>query len=175
MQCPACQLTLLKPVKLEPSLMARKCTHCEGVLIDLLSYRAWRENMPDCELPELMEVEDRKGALICSKCQHFMLKYKICDEHENFIDVCTHCDEAWLDEGEWQLLGALLMQDKLTKIFTEPWQRKIRQDRVEADQRARNQALLGELDYQEAERITQWINDHPKKEDLIRILFHQNH
>lgn len=116
---------------------------------------------------------DSKRALVCPKCSRVMLKFKIGGARPNMIDVCGHCDEAWLDEGEWQLLEALSLQNKLTAIFTEPWQRRIRLEGAATTQRRRNQKILGDEDFAELERILAWIEQHPKKSDLIRILCHE--
>ena len=175
MHCPSCQSSSLKPIKLESNLPAWKCLNCSGVLIDLLSYRAWNEKsgMSSGEQTSVAEVTDSKHALVCPKCSRVMLKFKISGQHANAIDVCTHCDEAWLDEGEWQLLEALSLQEKLTAIFTEPWQRRIRMEKAEEAQRQRNREILGDEDLAEVERIAAWIDQHPRKPDLIRILFNQ--
>ena len=73
-----------------------------------------------------------------------MLKFRIAGETSNKIDVCQSCDEAWLDEGEWELLGALKIQHKLNSIFTDPWQRNIREENAKKAQEKRFEDLLGE-------------------------------
>ncbi len=175
MHCPSCKSTSLKPIKLSANLPARKCLNCSGVLIDLLSYRAWRDRSSSIpqNAPSVTEVADNKRALVCPKCSRVMLKFKIGGAQSNTIDVCGHCDEAWLDEGEWQLLGALELQGQLTEIFTEPWQRRVRSESAEQSQRQRNKEILGEKDFAELERIAAWIEQHPRKSDLIRILCHE--
>lgn len=172
MHCPSCKSSSLKPVKLESNLPAWKCLSCQGVLIDLLSYRAWNEmsGMSEARQMSVTEIADSKHALVRPKCSRVMLKFKISGQHSNAIDVCSHCDEAWLDEGEWQLLGALSLRDRLTAIFTEPWQRRIRMEKAEEAQRRRNREILGNEDLAEVERIAAWIEQHPRKSDLIRIL-----
>lgn len=173
MQCPSCKNTSLKPIKLQENLPARKCQECEGVLIDLLSYRAWRDGTysePESTQAAKIEVEDNSKALICSKCSKLMLKFKISGKQQNKVDVCVNCDEAWLDKGEWQLLEALSLQEKLTAIFTEPWQRRIREDEIKFSQQQRYEASLGKEDYSKLIQFKEWIESHPKKDELVRLL-----
>jgi Zn-finger nucleic acid-binding protein len=99
-----------------------------------------------------------------------MLKFKISGEHQNRVDVCTNCDTAWLDQGEWELLGSLSMQSKLSTILTEPWQRRIREEGISASQQQRFEDILGQHDYKKLMDFKQWIESHPKKQELERIL-----
>jgi Zn-finger nucleic acid-binding protein len=173
MHCPKCDKhSTLKPIKLNASLIARKCCSCYGLLIDLLSYRAWRDRWAEKEHPkaELIEVEDNSHALLCPNCSRIMLKFRIGKVASNTIDVCTYCDVSWLDEGEWELLGALALQSKLTKIFTEPWQRQLRNEQTEEARAERNEALVGKDTMLKVNEMTYWIESHPKREEVLRIL-----
>lgn len=172
MQCPSCNSNSLKPIKLQIGLPARQCQKCSGVLIDLLSYREWAEDYShnSANQQQLMEVEDNSKALVCPKCSKIMLKFRIAGSTLNKIDVCSSCDEAWLDSGEWQLLGSLALQDKLNTIFTEPWQTSIRENDIEISHKTRFKELLGNSDYNKLTEIKDWINGHPQKADLIRFI-----
>lgn len=173
MQCPSCKSYTLKPVKLEHGLVARECIKCQGVLIDLLSYRKWAEDStptPDANITPLQEVVDNSKALACPKCSRVMLKFRVTGSADNKVDVCSGCDDAWLDYGEWDLLGALAIQDKLTAIFTEPWQRNIREENRTASHEKRFVELLGNEDYKKLDDLKKWVDGHAKKSDLIRFL-----
>jgi Zn-finger nucleic acid-binding protein len=172
MQCPSCSSSSLKLTKLEDQLPARECLNCHGILLDLLTYRAWAEKQPHPTKSHTTqcEVEDNGKALICPKCSKLMLKFRITGEKTNTIDVCTNCDDAWLDKGEWTLLSELSLQKKLNRIFTDPWQRQIRKDIATKSLQQRNKALLGEEDYTKLLQIKDWIAQHEKKHDLLRIL-----
>jgi len=177
MLCPSCKDSVLKPVKLAVNLPARKCVHCRGVLIDLLSYRAWRDHWLEQEVAALpiTEVPDHSKAMLCPKCSRLMLKFRISGRQPNMIDVCAICDEAWLDEGEWELLEALSLQKKLTAIFTEPWQRRIREERTEEQKAQRLEKLIGKNDLKKVNEVASWIEKHPKKEVVLRILAEKIH
>lgn len=128
MECPSCKGSVLKPIMLADNLPERSCPDCSGVLIDLLPYRVWRENWsgPGEHTEAPVAVEDSASAVLCPQCSSMMLKSRASNEQPNKIDVCTRCDTAWLDNGEWELLGALSLQDQLAAIFTDPWQRRLR-------------------------------------------------
>lgn len=173
MHCPSCDLTTtLNPVKLKSELPAWECAECKGLLIDLLAYRAWRDEWPHDEAPaaSVTEVADNARALLCPKCDRVMLKFRIGPRLRNTIDVCTHCDEAWLDQGEWELLGALALQSKLTNIFTQPWQRRVAAEQAEAAQAARYESLVGKDAVSRINEFLDWLENHPKRHDLARIL-----
>ncbi len=173
MQCPSCDSYMLNPTKIQSGLPARQCKKCGGILIDLLTYREWLESNPQEVInvdKELIEVDDNSKALLCVKCSKMMLKFRVSGSTSNKIDVCSNCDEAWLDSGEWELLGALSLQDKLNKIFSEPWQKNIRDEESEISHEQRFEELLGKNDYDKIAETKQWIDSHSKKSDLIRFL-----
>ncbi len=176
MQCPKCQPQPLRATKLEQGLSAMGCGQCNGAFVTLLYYRDWIERTPLVEssiLKEkamataLIEVNDSKSALCCPKCSRLMSKFKITGESENRIDLCSNCDEVWLDGGEWELLKIFELSRKMPLVFTEQWQRKLRK---QATQEAREQRLLkvvsrDELD--EAVKIREWLVEHPSREQIL--------
>jgi Zn-finger nucleic acid-binding protein len=177
MQCPSCNSHLLKPIKLQPGLAARQCQKCKGILLDLLAYRDWAENHyhpEDQPANEVELVEDTSKALICPKCSKIMLKFRISGDTSNRVDVCQYCDEAWLDHGEWELLGALKIQDRLNAIFTDPWQRNIREETTQKAQEQRFRERLGDSEYTKLKSFEEWISDHPNRDDIIRYIM-KNH
>ena len=99
-----------------------------------------------------------------------MLKFRISGSTSNKVDICSNCDEAWLDEGEWELLGSLKIQHKLNAIFTEPWQRNIREENANLAQEKRFEELLCNEEYEKLVDLKEWINNHPKKADLVRYI-----
>ncbi len=173
MKCPACKSSLLKPMQLTHGLPARECTSCHGVLIDLLSYRHWAESYtpekPETP-PDVVEVKESPKALTCPKCAKIMLKFRISGETANRVDVCTDCGEAWLDQGEWELLGSLAIQDRMNAIFTDPWQRRIREESARKGQEARIADKLGSDDYAKLKAAKAWLDAHPQKSELLRYL-----
>ena len=176
MQCPKCQNQSLKATKLEQGLSAMGCGECDGAFVTLLYYRDWAERNPIVENQDadqtiqLQEIDDSQAALSCPKCSRLMLKYKISGESNNRIDLCSSCDEAWLDGGEWELLKALEMSKKMPLVFTEQWQNKLRK---QATQEAREQRLLkfvSQQDLDEAKAFKTWLDEHSNREQILFYL-----
>ncbi|HLA31771.1 MAG TPA: zf-TFIIB domain-containing protein [Pseudomonas sp.] len=177
MHCPACRTTTLQPTKLDDGLLAHGCGQCSGALVSLLYYRDWAERQPQSEEPALQaEVEgvnESRQALTCPKCAKLMSKFQISGTRGNRLDLCGSCDEAWLDGGEWQLLKALELSHKMPSIFTEAWQRKVRQQACEEARRQRFGRLLGEQAVARADEIRDWLKDHPQRRELLFYIGHE--
>ncbi len=175
MNCPACTDQPLKPTRLHAGLPAYTCTVCHGVLIDLLTYRNWAETRVDDEDPVHGEgetaslIEGNAQALLCTKCSHIMTKYSISGATANKVDVCMTCHDAWLDAGEWQLLGALQLQGKLADIVTDPWQKAVRAQTVATMRDERLRTLFGD-DLSRLKEFRDWLSEHPAKEQALRYL-----
>ncbi|MCJ8312617.1 MAG: hypothetical protein HRU38_10075 [Saccharospirillaceae bacterium] len=174
MNCYQCTDVRLKPIKLESALPAKQCDQCGGTHIDLLSYRNWRENTKlvnqEQSTAEPVETSDNKKALICQKCSKLMLKFRFSNKHDNVVDVCSHCDDVWLDSGEWELLNQLDIQNQLTQIMTAPWQKNLKQQHFAAIKQEQYLKQLGEEDLQTVKSFSQWLKDHPNKSLIERYI-----
>ena len=176
MKCPACNTPDLRPTMIEQLLPAMGCEQCKGSLVGLLYYRHWAEkHKPQQETSAPAEVteapDDSSSALHCPKCHRIMTKYRLSGTVNNRLDVCTICDEAWLDGGEWELLEQLQLSDKLPSVFTDAWQRKLR---TEASERTRQEILrrtVGAEDANKVEALRIWLNGHPAKSTILTYLY----
>jgi Zn-finger nucleic acid-binding protein len=173
--CPSCRQQLLRPILLQPGLPAHACPECSGVLLSLVAWRGWREAVPEA-LESLSagstdaEVKDNRSALSCPKCSGFMTKYRIAAESGNHIDYCAHCEEIWLDRGEWALLARYEVAHQLSKIFTQPWQSKVRSAEARQRQEQRFRDLFGP-DYERARATQEWLADHSRGRELMAYLY----
>ncbi|MGH1541085.1 MAG: zf-TFIIB domain-containing protein [Arenicella sp.] len=172
MNCPSCQSNLLKPTQLQPGLPALTCINCHGYSVNLLTYRHWIEQQPKIERTptSTVTVDDSSKALICNKCSKIMHKYNISIDHDNKVDLCTTCDEVWLDQGEWQLLLELELHDKLTDIITTPWQSDMREQEALKRYKEKHVELLGEEDFARLEAFKTWLQEHPKEFEIMNYL-----
>jgi Zn-finger nucleic acid-binding protein len=177
MQCPKCRTVNLAPTKIDHGLSAMGCSQCGGSFLSLLYYRDWIENyMPLDHPPEDCKVaqdSDTKTALTCPKCSKLMTKFHVSGDTENRIDLCTSCDEAWLDKGEWHLLQSLKLADKLPKVLTDQWQLKIKQDKAESMRVARLKNVIGEEDTVKSVELKNWLKDHPHKKTIVHFINHE--
>ena len=99
-----------------------------------------------------------------------MTKYRVSSRHNNRLDLCGHCDEAWLDKGEWQLLKSLNLGEQMPLVFTEQWQRRVRKQASEDLRRQRFVSLVGEEAIQEADKVREWLKDQPQRTQILQYL-----
>lgn len=172
MKCPSCRTADLKAKKLEEGLPANGCEKCEGALISLLYYRDWAERSVNNKEDENYDVtidgiDDSYKTLCCPKCSRIMTKYTVSGCSGNRLDLCSSCDEAWLDGGEWELLKALHLSKNIPSILTDTWQKKVRTEISEKKRKERFTKIVGEADIEKATEIRSWINTHKNRTELL--------
>lgn len=178
MKCPSCKNSDLKPTRIDEGLSALGCSQCGGAYISLLYYRDWVERHPSAET-ETVELEkdslqsETHSSLNCPKCGRIMTKYQIYGSVGNRLDLCSSCDEAWLDNGEWSLLKALELSHKLPAVFTDDWQLRVRREVNEIQRKERYLKLLGEDELRQAEEFRKWIDNHPKRQTILEYVRHE--
>jgi len=154
-------------VEFEPGLIAASCTNCNGALLSLIQYRYWLDNHAkrkvDLKTRDKNEIyQEPEGARICPKCRKLMSKYRIGSATNNRLDLCSHCDEAWLDRGEWALLRELDLDIKLPSVFTEAWQRNIRKEKQLDKLKEHFVKEFGENDFEKITEFKEWLDTHPE-------------
>ena len=160
MDCPNCKNQILEPVALEQGLVAAGCQNCLGALLPLMNYRYWVDHSHTLAPLENELVIESGGAKICPKCNKLMSKYLLGADSQNRIDLCVHCDEVWLDAGEWVLIKKMNLQDVLPKVFTDAWQRNIRHQRQVQKINQHYIQLLGQHDFDKMEDFKAWLDSH---------------
>ncbi len=176
MKCPHCKTADLQPTMIEEYLPGMGCGTCHGSLVSLLYYRHWAETRkapptgPE-DAAAVHETTDTTTAVTCPKCERVMAKYKITGRISNRLDVCSTCDEAWLDGGEWELLEALQLSLKMPAIFTDAWQRRIRRELTEETRRSILTRLIGEEGTVRVEDFKAWLGKSKHKSDVLTYLY----
>jgi Zn-finger nucleic acid-binding protein len=174
-QCPQCTDSPLVHTMLTEGLAGYSCGRCLGSLISLVSYRAWRESVGRARLPATSaairdaDAADSVGAKKCPKCRSLMSKYRLSAERSNRLDYCPHCEEVWLDDGEWQLVESLVASGEFAKVFTQAWQHGVRADVSHAMEAQRLRELLG-ADYERVEQFAEWLSRQPSKQEILARL-----
>jgi Zn-finger nucleic acid-binding protein len=176
MKCPACAASELRPTMIEDMLPAMACDACKGSLVSLLYYRHWAEQLKPQEGPvaraEVSELPaDTSSALRCPKCDRIMTKFKLVGSVGNRLDVCASCDEAWLDDGEWELLEQLQLSDKLPAVFTDAWQRKLRHEKTEQTRQDLLKRTVGTEAAAMVETFRTWLNAQRLKSTILTYLY----
>jgi len=176
MKCPHCKTAALQPTMIEEYLPAMGCSTCHGSLVSLLYYRHWAETRkaPAGESDESVsarETTDTTTAITCPKCARVMAKYKITGRVSNRLDVCSMCDEAWLDGGEWELLEALQLSLRMPAIFTDGWQRRIRRELTDETRRSILARMIGEDGTRRVEEFKTWLGTSGHKSSILTYLY----
>jgi Zn-finger nucleic acid-binding protein len=161
---------------LTENLAAYSCGRCLGTLVSLVSYRAWRESpagrhaMKDVTVAHpVPDAQDSVGAKNCPKCRSLMSKYRISADKRNRLDYCPHCEEVWLDDGEWQQVESLVSSGEFAKVFTQAWQHHVRADVSHAMEEQRLRELLG-ADYDRVAQFAEWLNAQPARQEIVARL-----
>jgi Zn-finger nucleic acid-binding protein len=172
--CPQCDDSVLVHTMLTDNLAAYSCGKCLGTLVSLVAYRAWRDHAGRAALkvtPAAVAVDaaDSIGAKKCPKCRSLMSKYRISAEKQNRLDYCPHCEEIWLDEGEWELVEGLAISGEFTKVFTQAWQYAVRAGLTTAMEEQRLRELLG-ADYERFAQFAEWLQAQPARQEILAQL-----
>src|SRR4029434_1283502 len=154
------------------------CDTCHGSLVSLLYYRHWAETQKLVPQPQVAAESsgpvatcDTTSALVCPKCARVMAKYKLTGTVANRVDVCSTCDEAWLDGGEWEVLEALQLSKELPAILTDAWQRRIRREQSEGTRRSILVRMIGEDGTTRVEEFRDWLGRNQHKSHVLAYLY----
>lgn len=164
---------------LAENLAAYSCGRCLGTLVSLVAYRAWREGTGRGHVAAVAtaiadagvgaQPPDSTGAKRCPKCAALMSKYRIDAQKTNRLDYCAHCEEVWLDDGEWQLVEGLATAGELTKVFTQAWQYALRAGINFGLEEQRLRELLG-VHYERVVKFAEWLDEQPAKQEILARL-----
>src|SRR5690349_4135069 len=166
--CPQCDHSILVHTLLTDGLAGYSCGKCLGTLVSLVAYRAWREHAargPIRETPPATpeaDAPDSIGAKKCPKCRSLMSKYRISAEKTNRLDYCPHCEEIWLDDGEWELVEGLVVSGEFARVFTQAWQHSVGSGVTLAMQEQRLRNLLGD-GCRRFEEFPRWLHSQPSR------------
>ena len=174
MFCPSCLDQPLRASRLSSGLPVNACLACDGMLIPLTACRDWVERMAGNEVTiendALMAIKDSGRALHCAKCTRLMVKYRVSADSQNRLDFCRHCDEIWLDSGEWGLLASKDFHQRLLDILSDEWQQDIHQTALQERHMRRLESTLGAVDAKEVGRIMEWIKQHPQRKTILGFI-----
>lgn len=175
--CPKCEEHALSPTLIEAGLSARGCGTCEGLLVDLVGYRAWsdQQGIDTMAINEgvTADIADTKKAVLCPNCLRIMTKFRVSTHAENRLDFCGHCDVAWLDGGEWGQLQAMGLRAHLGSIFSAPWQRRLQESQSHRmnEQSARERF---DDDYDQINEFRLWLSERPDRDEIIGWIAHSD-
>lgn len=177
MKCPTCKTEELVLSSLENNLTSRQCGKCGGNWIPSFEYWKWREqhkeSLPENFAGQPVPPNPTTGALIaklCPECNTILIKYKVGHGVNFSIDQCSNCGGVWFDKDEWEALKARSLHDDVYMIFTAPWQSQVRSEESRRAQEEIYRKKFGEEGFDEIQRMKEWIDGHPRKQEIIAYL-----
>ncbi len=179
--CPSCAGSDLKPVRLEAELAAQGCVLCGGVFLMLADWRHWRERNGQvvragiaaasaAPASSAHAISDTRNLLRCPGCAGFMTKYRFAADSGNQIDFCANCDAVWLDRGEWQLLERFALTAELSRVFSRPFQSRVRSSEARNRQETRYREQFG-ADYERLREWREWLAKQPQGREMLAYLY----
>ncbi len=176
MRCPACREGFLQSDQLDDGPAAATCPACAGGFVRSADYHVWLkdhgENLPERPADEqsAMEVVDSGAGKLCPACDRFMTRVKVGHDVPFHLDFCANCGGVWLDAREWDVLRARNLHDEVHLIFTDTWQTGVKQAEKAQLEEQRLAEQFGEADLAELRRIREWIDSHPRREQIQAYL-----
>ena len=180
MDCPVCKIPLNSSDHLEPQLIAKVCKQCSGHWVNSYQYWKWRDyqkeplpRIPPNEEDEII-VKDSNKAKLCPECGHFLRSSRVGHGLNFALDRCANCGGFWFDKNEWAALRQAGLHLDTHSIFTKVWQREVKQNAIREDFDRIYSERFGRDDYSKIKRIRNWIQNHPKKDFILRYIFDED-
>lgn len=178
MRCPVCQTTELISRELEENLASLKCANCGGNWIQFAQYYAWLQqqgkNLPEKPPETTYEISETEAAKSCPECQQILSRYKVGRGTGFTLDRCGGCGGIWFDRNEWQVLKSRNLHDDVHTIFTAFWQSEVRKEETRKNLDHMYLMKFGAQDYAEIKRIRAWLDERPRRTELLAYLNDRN-
>ncbi|MCI5141289.1 MAG: hypothetical protein D3909_06095 [Candidatus Electrothrix sp. ATG1] len=173
MQCTSCKKGQLVPANLDFLLPCHTCSHCAGNFVLLNDYLRWLENNENPDFVSasdaVVEAEETSSAMICPKTSLLMVKYKISQHSDHRLDLSPSINAVWLDKGEWDLLKKEGLAGKLNEIFTDSWQRGIREAKTSETLNLLYTKKFGK-NYEKVKQFKALLDEMENKSEVIAYL-----
>ncbi|MGF1604125.1 MAG: zf-TFIIB domain-containing protein [Thermosynechococcaceae cyanobacterium] len=168
--CPVCLTNTLISVDLETHLAASQCSSCDGHWVDANSYHVWLQSKPEVSVTTstvAVAVKDNLKASFCPHCTKLMRKTKVGHDLTFYLDQCSFCQGIWFDQHEWADLKSRNLHTQVHQMSSPAWQRSSRQQRFRQAVTQAYASKFSSNDYSEAQRIKEWLERHPQKQELL--------
>ncbi len=183
MNCPICKNHPLGTNEIIPNLNVYTCNNCQGNWIRFEDYWKWHEHSKS-EListepvslaeDEYLPILDSKQAKLCPDCTRILIKYKVRNDLDFYVDHCGSCNGVWLDKNEWQVLQRNNLHHQLYSFFTGSWQKKLRQESTRAHLDAQYRTKFGPEGYNRLKDFKAWLDENPNRSYILAFLQDDN-
>lgn len=178
MRCPSCQQGELKYSQLEENLPCQTYSNFGGHWLLLIDYLRWQTTNPTKSLETttitISDREDTTKALICPVSGKLMTKYRISSKTGHKFDLSPSVNAIWLDKNEWALLKQEGLSSQLNHIFTEPYQKHIRDELASKSFELVYQQQFGKENYEQLKLFKEWLDSQDKRAEMLAYLISEN-
>lgn len=180
MICPICKERTLDIHVLAENLKVYKCVSCAGYWIRHEDYWKWHTNSKPEEKQDLaitdinLPVSDCKQAKICPDCGRILIKYKVDNRLDFYLDHCGSCSGVWFDKNEWESLKLNDLNNHVYSFFTKPWQKKLRDEAARDSLKDKYIKKFGRWEYERLKEMREWIYKSECKNEMLAYLIDED-
>lgn len=175
MYCLKCKTKSLNETEIEEGLKGYHCSSCDGHWIRANDYHDYVEHKQENSVEVMEDIEykmeyESKKATFCPDCGSFLIKYKVSNDIPFNIDHCGNCHGVWLDKNEWPTLVGNGLHKSMNKVFTNVWQKELREAMTKDNFIKHYEEKFGSVGYDKIKEIRQWLYSSELKDELLTYL-----
>jgi Zn-finger nucleic acid-binding protein len=174
LKCSCSAHTAMQPVALAEALLAVHCTDCNGMVMAMDDWRAWKaggaDRLPLAVDDEIIEVFDATAVHHCPACDRLMQRLRVSAGPDFRIDRCVACQNLWFDPGEWPAIVSRGLAGRLDELLSDGWQRRLQTEEVREVRLAALRRRYGNECIDELDRIRAWLDTQPHRDELLALL-----
>ncbi len=177
MICPVCKEERLEVKVLAEQLKVFGCMVCGGNWVrheDYLKFGSVNTISNEKTTGKNLPVADSKQANICPDCGRILIKYRVDNKLDFYVDHCGNCNGVWLDRNEWENLCMNNLHYQINSFFTKPWQKKLRDEAAKNSLKDKYIRKFGRWDYERLKEMREWIYKNEKKNEMLSYLIDED-
>ncbi|HHV29131.1 zf-TFIIB domain-containing protein [Acetivibrio mesophilus] len=179
MKCPICKNIFLEKTGLIDELYAYSCKSCGGNWMRYEDYWRWHINNSSqirkpFNIKSHLPVEDTTQAKICPDCGRILIKYRVDNRLDFYVEHCGNCNGMWFDKNEWENIKLNNLHGQIHNFFTKPWQKRIREEAARENLQDKYIKKFGRWDYERLKEMREWIYKKEKKNEMLSYLLDED-
>lgn len=179
MKCPVCKNIFLEKTSLLDELYAYSCKSCGGNWMRYEDYWKWHESNPNpankpLDIKTHLPVNDIIQAKICPDWGRILIKYRVDNRLDFYVEHCGNCNGIWFDKNEWDNIKLNNLHGQIHHFFTKPWQKRIREEAARENLQDKYIKKFGRWDYERLKEMREWIYKQEKKNEMLSYLLDED-
>ena len=183
MKCLVCQDMELKEHEITPGLRVYNCHVCVGIglilkiiLNGLIGAAIALQIIlkEKITVRKYLKVNDSTNPKLCPNCQKILRVYKVANDLTFRLEHCHFCNGIWFDKNEWEVLREKRLHDRVEKIFTNSWQKRLVEEERKEDLEKFYLRKFGAEDYEKIKQVREWLNGKENRSMLITFLMNND-